>query len=142
MGKKFLTETRTRKVTDSTGNVVEETISKIYKVKSSTTEPFYMLYLNQLAWLYNITSVTAIKILAKFMENSDFNKGLVSVSTALRQDIMNELEISKSCLTQAIKSLVNAEALIETADEIVDKQTGEVKQIVRKGEYLINPALL
>lgn len=45
------------------------------------------------------------------MENSDFNTGLVRVSSALRADIMKELNISKSALTRAIQTLIESETL-------------------------------
>jgi len=45
------------------------------------------------------------------MENSDFNTGLVRVSSALRMDIMKDLNISKSALSRAIQTLVDSDTL-------------------------------
>lgn len=139
MGKrKYTTHVLTRTITDSCGQLVEITESRTFKTKSDI-EPFFMTYCKHLACLYDLSSATAIKVFVKFMENSAFNKGVVTLTTALRSDIMNSLNISKSALSKAIKALLDSELVFEMADVTVDEETGEEIKTIRKGEYMINP---
>jgi hypothetical protein len=141
MGKrKYTTHVTTRTITDSLGQLVEVTESRVFKTKSDN-EPFFMVYCKQLACLYDLSSVTAIKVLVKFMEQATFNKGIVTLSTALRTDIINNLKISKSSLSKAIKALIDSQMVFELQDVIVDEETGEEIKTLRKGEYMINPEI-
>ena len=141
MGKrKYTTHVVTRTVTDSCGQLVEITESRTFKTRSDA-EPFFMVYCKQLACLYDLSSVTAIKVLVKFMEQSAFNKGIVTLTTALRTDIINSLKISKSALSKAIKALIDSQMVFEMQDVIVDEDTGEEIKTLRKGEYMINPEI-
>ena len=135
---KYRTHQFTRTVKDSLGQLVEITESRTFKVNSNT-DPFFMVYCKQLACLYDLSSATAIKVLVKFMEQSAFNKGIVSLSPAIRTDILNSLSISKSALSKAIKALLDSQLIFEMVDVTVNEETGEEIKTVRKGEYLINP---
>ena len=87
--------------------------------------------------MYGIKSITTLKILYKLLEYAEWETGKVSLSPGRRIDIMNELDIKKSSLTQAINQLTEVNAIIP--ETIVDQSTGEIKNL--KGEYTINPEM-
>lgn len=56
--------------------------------------------------MYNLKSITTIKVLYKLLEASNFNKGTVDISTTRRQTICKELDISDTSFSKALRSLI------------------------------------
>ena len=56
--------------------------------------------------MYNLKSITTIKVLYKLLEASNFNKGTVDISTTRRQTICKELGISDTSFSKALRSLI------------------------------------
>jgi predicted transcriptional regulator len=52
--------------------------------------------------MYNLKSITTIKVLYKLLEASNFNK----ISTTRRQTICKELGISDTSFSKALRSLI------------------------------------
>lgn len=89
--------------------------------------------------MYELTSITTLKVLYKLLEMAEFNTGDVSLSTGKRAEIMKALNISRSALTQAITQLVNSGALVQKY--LVDTETGEITDQPVRGEYQIDPEM-
>lgn len=102
---KKLIKQQTKQTIDSvTGEIVDETISKTFYVKSSE-EPFILTYVKGLSMIYNIKSAAAIRILCKLLELSNFNSNEVQITAPKRKEIIKELEISEPCFTKSMKLL-------------------------------------
>lgn len=138
---KFITQETTKTVVDSFGRTIEVTESKIVKANANA-EPFFMVYCQQLAPLYNLTSASAIRLLVKLMEMAAFNEGVVSLTPGVRDKILLELDLSQSAITKALSLLLKSNLILEVFNKTVDCETGEVIAKKSKGEYLINPAIL
>lgn len=138
---KFVTQETTKTVTDVLGRTIEITQSKTIKTNANT-EPFFMVYCQQLAPLYNLTSASAIKILYKFMEKATFNEGIINLTSAFREEIIKTLDISPSSFIKCLNTLIDSELVLETYNKEVNYDTGEEVLTKRKGEYVINPAIL
>jgi hypothetical protein len=87
--------------------------------------------------MYELKSITTLKVLYKLLEMAEFNTGDVSLSTGKRAEIMTELGISRSALTQSITQLVNSGAILQKY--AVDKLTGEEQPV--RGEFQIDPEM-
>ena len=72
--------------------------------------------------LYNLTSLTAVKILWKFLERAEYNTETVYVTSQVKKDIIDDLNISTSIYNKAIAILKDSEII-----------SGN------KGQYVINP---
>ena len=110
-------------VDPSTGELVEVTTEKTYNIKVPG-DKFYMTFIESIAPLYKLKSLTDLKLLIKFCELAEFDTGKVVISPALRKDICKELLISTNSFSISIKSLTE-KGLIE----------GD------RGSYKINPLL-
>ena len=89
--------------------------------------------------MYELTSITTLKVLYKLLEMAEFNTGDVSLSTGKRAEIMSALNISRSALTQALTQLVKSGAILQKY--AVDPETGEITDQVVRGEYQIDPEM-
>ncbi len=137
MSKKFTVYSSEQKVIDEQGRTRVQTTEKKINFKVDDDDKFYMVFLNCVSWMYGIKSLTTLKILYKLLEYAEWETGKVSLSPGRRVDIMAELDIKKSTLTQSINQLVEVHALYP--ESTVDKTTGEIKTL--RGEYTINPEM-
>ena len=137
MGKGFIKSTETSYV-DEHGieRVHTETKEFVYKTKQDS---FYMTFIKYVQWMYELTSITTLKVLYKLLEMAEFNTGDISLSTGKRAEIMAALNISRSALTQAITQLVNSGAILQKY--LVDQETGEITDKPIRGEYQIDPEM-
>lgn len=133
--KKFINSTE-RKFYDETGNLKCETVSKTI-VHKTTEDSFYMLFTNYIMWMYQVKSLSTLKILYKLLEQTEFNTGNLDITMGTRTAIETELELCKSQFTRSITELVEKHVLIPRT--ILDKKTGEIKPL--KGCYLVNPEM-
>lgn len=58
--------------------------------------------------LYNLTSLSAVKILWKFLEQSQYNKEDVFITPQRKKEILEELGISSSIYTKSLVMLTEA----------------------------------
>jgi hypothetical protein len=100
----MVTEKIIKRVSEDTGEVIEETQEKTYVVDKNS-EPFFLTYSKALSVLYNIQTAAAIKVLWKLLDLCNFNKGTVAVSPINRSNICKDLGISGPTYYAAISSL-------------------------------------
>lgn len=129
---KAITNEQIIKGKNEAGEIIEEVRSKTWTF-SRGSEPFFLTYLNCISWMYNLKSITTIKVLYKLLEASNFNKGTVDISTTRRQTICKELGISDTSFSKALRSLI--ELNIFSGDAIN-------AEIFWKGDYKTREALL
>lgn len=106
-----------------TGELLEITTEKVFSIKVES-ESFYMTFVKMIAPIYKLKSISDLKILIKFCEICEFNTGKVYISSNLRKEICNELNISTNSFSISIKSLIEKNLIL-----------GE------KGSYLLNPLI-
>lgn len=121
MSKHLVQSTETQYVDEETGQLIVTTTSKTHKIKV-TEDNFFMTYITLLQPLYQLEHLADMKLIVKFCELAEFNTGKVSLSTARRGEICEELELSTSNFSKYIKRLKDKQLI-----------TGD------KGEYEINP---
>ena len=142
MAKGFICSSE-RTVTDENGIQRVQTINKEFRFKSEE-DPFYMVFIDFVKWMYNITSVGSLKLLPKLLELAEFNTGNISLSPGIRTILMEELNMSKSTFTRALNDLIENKALFKTYSTPIDEETGELLENQKKeikGEYVINPEM-
>lgn len=106
-----------------TGELIQETTSKVFTVKKEV-EPFFLTYSRFMSILYNLNSLAAVKILWKFLEIAKYNTGEVFITPQIKKNIIESLKISLSIYNKSIVTLKEAEII-----------SGE------RGLYLINPKI-
>lgn len=106
-----------------TGELIQETTSKVFTVKKEV-EPFFLTYSRFMSILYNLNSLAAIKILWKFLEIAKYNTGEVFITPQIKKNIIESLKISLSIYNKSIVTLKDAEII-----------SGE------RGLYVINPKI-
>lgn len=135
MGKFKVTETTQTRL-DEYGAIVTETTSKSWVIKKDT-EPFFLTYLNSISWIYGLNSITTIKVLYKLLERSNFNSNKVDISTKLRKNICEQLDITPPTLSKSIKQLLDLKVLYEDDDAYrIDEK------LFWKGDYKTREQLL
>lgn len=121
--KQIIQETTKNVVDTYTGEIISETISKTFSVKKDS-EPFFLTYSKYMSVLFNLNSLSAVKLLWKMLEMAQYNTGVVSITSQLKKQILSDLDISVSIYGKAINMLKEAEII-----------SGE------RGLYLINPKI-
>lgn len=142
MAKHFIRSSE-RTITDENGVQRVQTVDKEYVFKSEE-DPFYMVFVDFVKWMYNITSVGSLKLLPRLLEEAEFNTGNLSLSPGKRDAIQKELKMSKSTFTRALNDLIDNGAIFRTYIIPVDEETGELLESEKKeakGEYIVNPEM-
>ena len=103
-------------------------IGKVENVKKQKitieSEPFYMVFIDYIAPLFNLSNSTAKSVLAWMCSKATFNTGQISLSPSDRESMMKELNIKKSALSNILKELKEKNLI-----------SGD------KGTYIINPQI-
>lgn len=136
--KKCVVNSDERKVYDANGNCRVETISRTVVHKLDDEDAFYMVFVDYVSWMFELKSITTIKVLNKLLSKSEFNTGLLDISTGLREQLMTELNLSRPAISKAINELVEKDVLRPCT--LVNTDTGEVLKTL-KGQYMVNPAM-
>lgn len=142
MAKGFIRSTE-RTITDENGIQRVQTTEKEFRFKSEE-DPFYMVFVDFVKWMYNITSVASLKLLPRLLEEAEFNTGNISLSPGKRDAIQTELNMSKSTFTRALNDLIENKAIFRTYVTPIDEETGELLEDQKrevKGEYIVNPEM-
>lgn len=122
-----------------TGEIVSSTSRKVVSIKPSDKEhtaPFFQVYSQFLNFLFRIGNAPS-NVLWKFMEMSDFNKGIVRVTKLDRIRICEELNITQATYYSAIKVLKD--------ENIIDGEAGYWiinPNIMWKGDSVVREQLL
>lgn len=136
--KKCIINSSERKYYDESGNCRVETTSKVITHKIDDEDSFYMTFISYVNWIFEIKSITTIKVLYKLLSYAEFNTGSLDITTGKREQIMEELEISNSAITKAINELVKKDVLRPCV--LINRDTGEIIKTL-KGQYIINPTM-
>lgn len=122
--RKNIYQVETKEVVDlETGEI--GTIETVKKQKISfDSEPFYMVFIDYVAPWYKLSNSTSKNVLAWLCNKAAFNTGQISLSSKDRLDLMNELDIKKTTLSNALKELSDKNLI-----------SGD------KGSYTINPQI-
>lgn len=134
--KQVVHEQTTEVIDTHTGEIVKESISKTFTVRKDV-EPFFLTYSKYMSVLYNLTSFSAVKILWKFLEYSEYNTAIVFITTQRKKEIIEELGISLSIYNKSLVVLKNA--------GIISGERGTYKinaEIHWKGDYKTRERLL
>lgn len=124
---------KTRKTTYSveTKEVIDTQTGEIGKLETTKrqkitieSEPFYMVFIDYIAPLFKLSNSTAKSVLAWMCSRATFNTGQISLSPNDRTQLMQDLNIKKSALSNILKEL-NDKNLIK----------GD------RGTYTINPQI-
>lgn len=103
-------------------------IGKVENVKKQKitieSEPFYMVFIDYIAPLFNLSNSTAKSVLAWMCSKATFNTGQISLSPSDRETMMKDLNIKKSALSNILKELKEKNLI-----------SGD------KGTYIINPQI-
>lgn len=79
------------------------------------------------------------------MEYAEYETGTVLLPASRRSDIMDQLHITKSTLTQSIKQLLESDAIRPAMKTCKDADgnpiviDGKIQKSPKRGEYIINP---
>ena len=79
------------------------------------------------------------------LEYAEYETGIVLLPTSRRADIMEQLSITKSTLTQCIKQLLESDAIKPVMKACKDENgepiiiDGKPLKTPKRGEYIINP---
>lgn len=94
----------TQKVNEETGELMVVETEKHFNI-NVTTETFTMIYNDYLHKFYGLQHVSDLKLITKFCEIAEFNTGKVVIAPSTRDEICEELSISKPNLSKNIKRL-------------------------------------
>lgn len=120
---KYMTKSTTvERVDPETGEVVILETTKDFKMKTSP-ERFYMVFFEKMASFYGIKNLSDAKVLIYMCELAEYNTGLVRMSKATRQEIVEKTGVNYTNLSKNMKSLVKLGLLIESnRDYIVNPE--------------------
>ncbi len=85
-----------------TGEII--TTNKTYSVKTDP-ENFYMTYIESLASFFQIKSLLDIKLIIRFCTLAEYNSGRVLITSSLRRELLEGMNIDKYQLSKSIKKL-------------------------------------
>lgn len=101
---KLKNETTITTVHPETAEIVTETVSKTFTVKTNSEE-FYMVFLTLLKDVMGLKSAVDIKVLYALCNQAEFNTGKVSMSTGKRKEIMEFIGITYNTLANSLCKL-------------------------------------
>ena len=113
-----------REIVDKeTGEILSYEACKQFTTKVDQ-DSFYMVYIDSIGPLFNLTSASARNLLAWMCSNAEFNTGKIDISTANRKEICNKFGITNATISNNISKLKKLK-LIDGDD----------------GSYIINPKI-
>jgi hypothetical protein len=111
------------------------------KVKSLRTkvseDTFYMTFIDYISPYFNLKSDNARKILVWMCNHAEWNTGKVSLTTALRTQMAEEIDICPNTITNNLKKLKDA--------KLINGEKGEFQinpQVFWKGELAVRRQML
>lgn len=122
MGRKYVVKSE-ESVNEDTGEVL--TTKKTVTFTSKSSDEFFMIFVKFIGGFFDLTSVLDMKLLVKFCQIADFNTGVVLLPSGLRKQIMEELDVKNSHLSNSIHRLKDANLI-----------TGS------QGKYELNPIVV
>lgn len=123
MKRRFVKSETTQRVDPQTGEIIQVDVKKVHEIKLEEKDRFVMIYYEMLKTFYQIKYIKDVFLLIKLVEMANYNTGEVSISTAKREKLCEELQVKNPNLSSMFKRLTELE-LIEGS----------------RGEYKINEA--
>jgi hypothetical protein len=105
MRKKFINSQTTRVFDKKLNDWVYVEVQKLHTVTLEEFDRFYMVYFNMMKTFYQIKYLKDVLLLVKLCEDSNFNSGLINLSTQYRVDLCSFLNIRNSHLSSSLKRL-------------------------------------
>ena len=102
---------------DENGRTINTTNSKSFIVKKEQ-DSFYMTYFENLSGFYKLTSATDIKLLSILCSNAEYNTGIIDLSTKLRNEICDTLNLISTQISRSLKSLEEKDLIVRDKDRI------------------------
>lgn len=119
------TTTNTREIIDcETGEIKTIETQKTFITRNSNNKSFYITFVDFVSTLYGLKPDKAKDLLVWMCCHAEFNTGKVELSTATRQDISKELNISNNAITNYLKVLKDKNLISGS-----------------KGKFIINPEI-
>lgn len=113
-----------REIVDKdTGELLSYETCKQFTTKV-TQDSFYMVYIDSISPLFNLTSASARNLLAWMCSNAEFNTGKIDISSANRKEICSKFNITNATISNNITKLKNL--------KLIDGDNGQ---------YIINPKI-
>lgn len=122
MPRKYIVKSE-ESVNENTGEVL--TTKKTVTFSSKSSDEFFMIFVKFIGGFFDLTSALDMKLLVKFCQVADFNTGLVLLPAGLRKELLEELNVKNSHLSNSIARLKKANLI-----------TGE------QGKYELNPIVV
>lgn len=116
-------EQKIETVDTETGEIITIVSAKEYSTKVES-DRFYMTFIDYIAPLYKLKSENARKVLAWMCCHAEYNTGIVSLTTADRQQMSEEIDICSNTITNNLATLKKLKLI-----------TGD------KGRFQINPQI-
>lgn len=114
----------TREIVDpETGEIQVVETSKTFTTKVNS-ETFYMTFLEFAGPILGLNPSACRDLLVKMLDMAEYNTGKVSLSTAARKRLCEELKVTNNSITNYLKKLKDSKLI-----------SGE------KGEFIINPQI-
>lgn len=101
---KFNTLTEKQVINPETGEITTIETSKSFTTKI-TEDQFYMTFVNFLSPIYDLKPERAKDLLIWMLQHAEFNTGVVSMPTAVRKQIVEELKMANNSITNYLKTL-------------------------------------
>lgn len=120
---KYNTSIERQIIDKETGEILTIETQKVFTTKV-TDDEFYMTFLKFIAPLYELTSNKVIGLLSWMLSRAEFNTGVVTLTTADRRKITEELGIANNTISNYLKALKDKKLI-----------SGE------KGRFTINPQI-
>lgn len=121
--KRLINETTIESVDKSTGEVIVQTTSKSYSVKTDV-DTFYMSFVEFMQPFFELRSTTDKNLIVRLCTEAEYNTGKVYITTEYRDTLCEFLGIDKTALSKSLKRLKDKGLLF-----------GD------RGSYVINPII-
>ena len=121
--KKLLNEIQKQYLNVETGEIEILTTSKTFSIPT-TSENFYMTFIENMSGFFNLKSAIEIKLIIKFCCIAEYNTGKVLITSFERRKICEELNITNQQFSNNVSSL-----------KVKNLITGE------RGTYTVNPMM-
>lgn len=93
-------------VNETTGEVL--TTKKTVTFASKSSDEFFMIFVKFIGGFFDLKSTLDMKLLIKFCQIADFNTGVVLLPAGLRKELLLDLDVKNSHLSNSIARLKEA----------------------------------
>lgn len=95
---------QTERVDRQTGEMVVTETTKRFSIPTSV-DNFYMVFIGAMQGIFAIENLTDVKVLAKMCERAEYNTGKVYMTSNIRKEIMDQLQITPQTMSNSCARL-------------------------------------